>query len=340
MLSSTPITVLDPNAVIPSLSTRVRSSLTMPTQILVARNSTENTTTNTTTKAKDSPIFNPDSEGIISLAILAGILAFFVGLVLRDLLDRRRTGEFKEDKRSCRRFFRTLFHLPCLMCSKDNWKQLWIKFANLFRSKANQRVVKKADQDGIELIQRLENGKTIGTFNGAWSPKPAFNRKSGSKGKAVDTAVLPQAADFSVIMAKTAKASNLLLYVVPAQGLSDTALLNMTMLWASTIPEICAPNRQGPARQITTTALVRVQLQPAVAIGGRRVMAMALATVTVIATPTVMIMGRILMISATLTLVALMDAMMAATNTGFKWVAFRWSVLVENRRLVDLLWVD
>ncbi|VZI16415.1 unnamed protein product [Fusarium fujikuroi] len=183
MLSSTPITVLSPNAVIPSLSTRVRSSLTMPTQILVARNSTGNTTTNTTTKAKDSPIFNPDSEGIISLAILAGILAFFVGLVLRDLLDRRRTGEFKEDKRSCRRVFRTLFHLPCLMCSKDNWKQLWIKFANLFRSKANQRVMKKADQDGIELVQRLENG---------------INRKSGSKGKAVDLAVLPQAADFSV----------------------------------------------------------------------------------------------------------------------------------------------
>ncbi|KAF5698388.1 hypothetical protein FGLOB1_12071 [Fusarium globosum] len=169
----------------------------MPTQILVARNSTGNTT-NTTTKAKDSPIFNPDSEGIISLAILAGILAFFVGLVLRDLLDRRRTGEFKEDKRSCRRFFRTLFHLPCLMCSKDNWKQLWIKFANLFRSKANQRVVKKADQDGIELAQRLENGKTVGTFNGAWSPKPASTRKSGSKGKAVDTTVLPQVADFSV----------------------------------------------------------------------------------------------------------------------------------------------
>ncbi|CVK98865.1 hypothetical protein LB506_011005 [Fusarium annulatum] len=198
MLSSTLITVLDPNAVIPSLSTRVRSSLIMPTQILVARNSTGNTTTNTTTKAKDSPIFNPDSEGIISLAILAGILAFFVGLVLRDLLDRRRTGEFKEDKRSCRRVFRTLFHLPCLMCSKDNWKQLWIKFANLFRSKANQRVVKKADQDGIELVQRLENGKTVGTFNGAWSPKPASTRKSGSKGKAVDTTVLPQVADFSV----------------------------------------------------------------------------------------------------------------------------------------------
>lgn len=107
---------------------------------------------------------------------------------------------------------------------------------------------------------------------------------------------------------------------MPAQGLSDTALLDMIILWASPIPEICTPNRQVLARQITTTALVRVQLQPALAIGGHRVMVMVmvLATVTVIATPTVMIMGRILMISATLTLVALMDAMVAATNTGYE----------------------
>ncbi|QGI78814.1 hypothetical protein CEK25_005543 [Fusarium fujikuroi] len=293
----------------------------MPTQILVARNSTGNTTTNTTTKAKDSPIFNPDSEGIISLAILAGILAFFVGLVLRDLLDRRRTGEFKEDKRSCRRVFRTLFHLPCLMCSKDNWKQLWIKFANLFRSKANQRVMKKADQDGIELVQRLENG---------------INRKSGSKGKAVDLAVLPQAADFSVDHGQDGQGFE----STPVRGASPGSIRHGSSEHDNALGIYNPRDIQGPARQITTTALVRVQLQPAVAIGGRRVMAMALATVTVIATPTVMIMGRILMISATLTLVALMDAMMAATNTGFKCVAFRWSVLVENRRLVDLLWVD
>ncbi|KAG5754427.1 hypothetical protein H9Q70_002939 [Fusarium xylarioides] len=198
MLSSTPITVMDPNFVIPSLSTRVRSSLTMPTQILVARNSTQNNTT----KAHDSPIFSPDRDGIISLALLAAILGIFVGLVLRDLLAKRRTGEFKEDKKSCGSFFRTLFRMPCLMCSKDNLRQLWIKFTNLFRSKKNQRVVKKADQDGIELDVRLESGKPIGVFNGASSPKIAFasdtTRRSSSKGKAVDTTVLPRVADFSV----------------------------------------------------------------------------------------------------------------------------------------------
>lgn len=59
------------------------------------------------------------------------------------------------------------------------------------------------------------------------------------------------------------------------------------------------------------------------------VMVMVLATVTVIATPTVMIMGRILMISATLTLVALMDAMVMATNTGYE---------VTNRMLLDSLY--
>ncbi|KAF5618521.1 hypothetical protein F52700_12041 [Fusarium sp. NRRL 52700] len=197
MLPSTPIrTVLDPNIVIPSLSTRViRSSLTMPTQILVAWNST----TNTTTKAKDSPIFNPDYSGIISLTVLAAILTFFLGIVLRDLIVKRRTGEFKEDKKSCRRFFQTLFRLPCLMCTNDNLSQLWITFTNLFRSKANQRVVKKADQDQIE---RLNTGKTIGIFNGASSPKPALGsekaRKSSSKGKAVDTTVPPQIPEFSV----------------------------------------------------------------------------------------------------------------------------------------------
>ncbi|PNP74016.1 hypothetical protein FNYG_12644 [Fusarium nygamai] len=199
MLSSTPITVLDPNVVIPSLSTRVRSSLTMPTQILVPRNWTQNTTT---TKAKDSPIFYPDRDGIIALALLAAILGLFMGLVLRDLLDKRRTGEFKEDKKSCGTFFRTLFRMPCIMCSQDNLRQLWIKFANLFRSKKNQRVVKKADQDGIELDVRLQSGKPIGVFNGASSPKIAFasdkTRRSNSKGKAVDTTVLPRVADFSV----------------------------------------------------------------------------------------------------------------------------------------------
>ncbi|KAF4437890.1 hypothetical protein FACUT_5339 [Fusarium acutatum] len=168
----------------------------MPTQILVA-----DSTQNNTTKAKDSPIFYPDRDGIISLAILAAILAFFVGLVLRDLLDKRRTGEFKEDKKSCRQFFRILFHLPCLICSKDNLRQLWTKFTNLFRSKTNQRVVKKADQDGIEVDVRLESGKPIGVYNGASSPKTVFGSditRRSSKGKVVDTTVLPQVADFSV----------------------------------------------------------------------------------------------------------------------------------------------
>ncbi|RBR04524.1 hypothetical protein FVER53590_12793 [Fusarium verticillioides] len=207
MLSSTPMTVLDPDVVIPSLSTRVRSSLTMPTHILVARNWTQNNDTteasqnNTTTKAHDSPIFYPNRDGIIALALLAAILGLFMGLVLRDLLDKRRTGEFKEDKKSCGSFFRTLFRMPCIMCSSDNLRQLWIKFANLFRSKKNKRVVKKADQDGIELDARLQSGRPIGVFNGASSPKIAFasdkTRGSNSKGKAVDTTVLPQVADFS-----------------------------------------------------------------------------------------------------------------------------------------------
>ncbi|KAF5972700.1 hypothetical protein FCOIX_9205 [Fusarium coicis] len=211
MLSSTPMTVLDPNVVIPSLSTRVRSGLTMPTQILIARNWTQNnntteasqnTTTTTTTKAHDSPIFYPDRDGIIALALLAAILGLFMGLVLRDLLDKRRTGEFKEDKKSCGSFFRTLFRMPCIMCSSDNLRQLWIKFTNLFRSKKNQRMVKKADQDGIELDVRLQSGRPIGVFNGTSSPKIAFasdkTRRSNSKGKAVATTVLPQVADFSV----------------------------------------------------------------------------------------------------------------------------------------------
>ncbi|KAF4500633.1 hypothetical protein FAGAP_3171 [Fusarium agapanthi] len=167
----------------------------MPTQILFARNSTQN---NTTTKAHDSPIFSPDRDGIIALAILGAILAFFVGLVLRDLVGKRRSGEFKEDKKSCGQFFRTLFRLPCLMCSKDNLKQLWFKFTNLFRSKANQRVVKKADQGGIELDERLATGKPIGVFNGASSPKPAFGseitKKSSFKGKAINTTVFPRVA--------------------------------------------------------------------------------------------------------------------------------------------------
>ncbi|KAG9506214.1 hypothetical protein J7337_003195 [Fusarium musae] len=199
MLSSTPMTVLDPNVVIPSLSTRVRSSLTMPTQTLVARNWTQN---NTTTKADDFPIFYPDRDGIIALALLAAILGLFMGLVLRDLLNKRRTGEFKEDKKSCGSFFRTLFRMPCIMCSSDSLRQLWIKFTNLFRSKKNQRVVKKADQDGIELDVRLQSGRPIGVFNGASSPKIAFasdkTRRSNSKGKAVETTVLPRVADFSV----------------------------------------------------------------------------------------------------------------------------------------------
>ncbi|KAI7762755.1 hypothetical protein LZL87_008196 [Fusarium oxysporum] len=169
----------------------------MPTQTLLAGNSTKNTTA----KAQDYPIFKPDKDGITSLAILAAILAFFVGIILRDLLNKRRTGEFKEDKKSCGKFFRTLFCLPCLICSKDNVRRLWIKFTNLFRSKDNQRVVKKSDQNGIELDERLESGKSVGGFNGAWSPKKAFGSEKtqkSSKGKAIDTTVLPQATEFSV----------------------------------------------------------------------------------------------------------------------------------------------
>ncbi|ENH63940.1 hypothetical protein FOC1_g10008083 [Fusarium oxysporum f. sp. cubense race 1] len=150
----------------------------MPTQTLLAGNSTNNTTA----KAQDYPIFKADKDGITSLAILAAILAFFAGIILRDLLNKRRTGEFKEDKKSCGKFFRTLFCLPCLICSKDNVRRLWIKFTNLFRSKDNQRVVKKSDQNGIEMEERLESGKSVGGFNG----------------KAIDTTVLPKVTEFSV----------------------------------------------------------------------------------------------------------------------------------------------
>ncbi|KAF4954017.1 hypothetical protein FGADI_5553 [Fusarium gaditjirri] len=169
----------------------------MPTQALLAENSTRNTTA----KAQDYPIFNPDKDGIISLAILAAILVYFVGMILRDLLDKRRTGEFKEDKKSCGKFFRTLFCLPCLLCRKDNVRRLWIKFTNLFRSKDNQRVVKRLDQNGIELDERLESGQSAWAFNGAWTPKKAFGSEKTQKsykGKAIDTTVFSQVTEFSV----------------------------------------------------------------------------------------------------------------------------------------------
>ncbi|EWY99681.1 hypothetical protein FOYG_03652 [Fusarium oxysporum NRRL 32931] len=196
-MASTSISVFDTNVVIPSLATRVRSNLTMPTQTLLVGNSRNNTTA----KAQDYPIFKADKDGITSLAILAAILAFFVGIILRDLLNKRRTGEFKEDKKSCGKFFRTLFCLPCLICSKDNVRRLWIKFTNLFRSKDNQRVVKKSDQNGIELEERPESGKSVGGFNGAWSPKKPFvseKTQKSSKGKAIDITVLPKVTEFSV----------------------------------------------------------------------------------------------------------------------------------------------
>jgi hypothetical protein len=191
--------VIETKVVIHPSASSVIINVIMPTQASPAGNSTNNITA----KAQDHPIFKADKEGITALVILVAIFAFFLGMILRDLLNKRRTGEFREDKKSCRNFLRLLFCLPCLVCSKDNVRRLWIKSTNLFRSKDNQRAVKKSDQNGIELFERIESGKSTERFGDNWLPKKALGsetmkKKKKSKGKAIDTSGLPQVTEVGV----------------------------------------------------------------------------------------------------------------------------------------------
>ncbi|KAF9774059.1 hypothetical protein IL306_007995 [Fusarium sp. DS 682] len=197
-----PTPVNGTNVPSPTSTSRLLLNIIMPTQTSLPGNNTLAANLTGNLKAQDFPIYKGDKDSIFALSILAIILFFFLAMIFKDILNKKRTGELKEEARTCGNFLLMLICLPCMVFSKDNLKWLWVTFTNLFRSKENKRAFKIKDKNQVELLERIDSGPCIERLGGNWPPKKPIgsqaNDEKSASGKTTEPLHLPQVTEVSV----------------------------------------------------------------------------------------------------------------------------------------------
>ncbi|KAF4454036.1 hypothetical protein F53441_3420 [Fusarium austroafricanum] len=178
-----PTSVLETAITVPTSVSAVQLSVVLATPTAVLQNSTVAAGNTTSTVPQ---IFVPDLDGYFSLSILCFIGLCFFGIVLKDIYNKKRTGELDEEVESCGKVLYAIITLPCLVFSAYNVKWLWITFTNLFRKEENKIIMEKKNKDEeIVLNKRYDSVEVVARLGGGWPPKrPLATSKSDSPGDA------------------------------------------------------------------------------------------------------------------------------------------------------------
>jgi hypothetical protein len=138
--------------------------------------------------------------GIFAWSIMGLILVLFLGMIIRDMWFKSRTGELADEAKGCKELLFLLLMIPFMIFTKSNIRALRTWIANIFRSQENKRSVKMAVTE-VVLMEQHDNAAVIERLGGG-ATKPATSSKKGeekgqdSKSKTAEGEGLPKVSGF------------------------------------------------------------------------------------------------------------------------------------------------
>ncbi|KAM0188322.1 hypothetical protein ACHAPQ_005393 [Fusarium lateritium] len=138
--------------------------------------------------------------GIFAWSIMGIILGLFLGIVIRDMWFKSRTGELADEAKGCGKLLCLLLMMPFMIFRKRNIKALWTWISNIFRSQENKRgakitgteVILMDEHKSAAIIKRLGGGAT----KSATSSEGGEEKGGDSKGKTAEGGNLPKVPGF------------------------------------------------------------------------------------------------------------------------------------------------
>ncbi|KAL4728364.1 hypothetical protein ACLX1H_005109 [Fusarium chlamydosporum] len=147
--------------------------------------------------------------GLFAWVIMGLLMGFFIGMIVRDIVLKCRTGEFQEELKTFWKLIVSIVAWPFKIFEKDNYMPVWYATTNKFRPPDQQRVWKTKKQLEEEEKQQ-EKEKERGPFDhkaiierlgGGWPPRnPRYTSglsSTGIKGKGIGVQHLPRIAELS-----------------------------------------------------------------------------------------------------------------------------------------------
>ncbi|KAF5665150.1 hypothetical protein FHETE_6766 [Fusarium heterosporum] len=129
---------------------------------------------NTTLEERDPwSLFEDRRDGIFAWSILGFIFIFMLGLVIRDMCAKYRTGVLADEAKDCKELLILLVKMPFMLFTKHNLKSSCNWFTNLFRSAEHKRVIKKQAPTGLVLEEILDSDKIVKKLGGGSTSAPS-----------------------------------------------------------------------------------------------------------------------------------------------------------------------
>ncbi|KAL6924277.1 hypothetical protein ACHAP8_002204 [Fusarium lateritium] len=135
--------------------------------------------------------------GIFAWVIMGLMFGFFIGIVVRDMVQKSRTGELQDERLTFITLIKHLINLPCILCTKDNYMPVWYSFTNIFRSPKNQRYWKTKEEEEKEVARGpFDSRAVVARLGGGWPPKKSSSDlESGSQDTEIEMQFLPKVTD-------------------------------------------------------------------------------------------------------------------------------------------------
>ncbi|KAF4992257.1 hypothetical protein FGRMN_7287 [Fusarium graminum] len=133
---------------------------------------------NTTLLERDPwSLFEDRRSGIFAWSILGFIFIFMLGLVLRDMCAKYRSGVLADEGNDCKELLILLVKMPFMLFTKHNLKSLCNWFLNLFRSAENKRILKRQAPTELVLEEILDSDKIVKRLGGGSTSAPLSEKE-------------------------------------------------------------------------------------------------------------------------------------------------------------------
>ncbi|RGP73816.1 hypothetical protein FSPOR_1510 [Fusarium sporotrichioides] len=138
--------------------------------------------------------------GIFAWVFMGLISGCFIGLLVRDMFKKSRTGELHEEIKSFFKLLKLTINLPCMLFAEDNVMPLWYSFTNIFRSPENHRYWKKKKEEEGGGPKQFDHEAIIARLGGGWPMarcKTSSDLGSGSQDTDIEMQSLPKVTDLA-----------------------------------------------------------------------------------------------------------------------------------------------
>lgn len=147
-------------------------------------------------------LYEDRQAGVFAWIILGLMFGYFIGMVLRDMVQKTRTRELQDEFRTFGKLIKDIVLLPRILFTKDHLMPVWYSCTNIFRLPEEQRYWKTEKEEDRELRDSSQfNSKSIiERLGGGW-PKKRSQTSSELGGSSQDTDIemqcLPKITDLA-----------------------------------------------------------------------------------------------------------------------------------------------